>query len=131
MKTNKHAALIDQYAQDWKETKEPWTRWEGRMIGASEWMGFLAHPQWVDGWEYRRKPQTRTVTIELPLPLRVKPGRGYTYAWIYDGKVMKSAWSECAYDNELFANGRCFANEADAQAALDAFTAALKGGLSE
>lgn len=62
---NKHAELMKQYAQDWAATDEPWTLWQFRDMDSivTIWMDLEAHPKWSQNAEYRRKPQTRTITL--------------------------------------------------------------------
>jgi hypothetical protein len=59
MSAHKHADLMALYAQDAKETKTPWERWEFKYTPAEEpWCTSPGHPSWSDDMEYRRKPQT-------------------------------------------------------------------------
>lgn len=62
---NKHAELMKQYADDWATTYEPWTLWEVRDMDAivTKWQQLETHPMWQQNAEYRRKPQTRTITL--------------------------------------------------------------------
>ena len=61
---HKHAELMAQYALDAMETNEPWLRWEfynktfGRRIDSH-----VVTPSWYEQTEYRRKPQTKNMTI--------------------------------------------------------------------
>jgi hypothetical protein len=67
---HKHADLMMQYAQDAQTTENPWELWECRVptrsIGkntAPEWGDCISGPAWAVAYEYRRKPQTHTVTL--------------------------------------------------------------------
>lgn len=56
------------YCEDWQETDKPWLRWQFRdPISEGPWADFGGHPTFSPFVEYRRKPVTRTVTIELPV----------------------------------------------------------------
>ena len=77
MTAHKYAALMLQYAQDWAETDEPWKRWE--FLHDSEWRPLLGHPNWYEGCEYRRKPQTLTYTVTIPEPNYSRPKIGTIY----------------------------------------------------
>ena len=65
-----HAEPMLQYAQDAMETDKPWERWEcsksGRLCS-----NLYKHPNWLDDYIYRRKPQTVTINgFEMPAPLK-------------------------------------------------------------
>lgn len=64
-KMNKHAKLMQEYAKDWANTYEPWTLWQCRDTDAivTKWTDLCNHPTWSEQFEYRRKPQTRTITL--------------------------------------------------------------------
>jgi len=59
-----HAELMAQYAEDARETDEPWTRWEQRYVENSFWSPLVEHPKWREGFEYRRKPKTSRERFE-------------------------------------------------------------------
>jgi hypothetical protein len=48
---------IDKYAQDWKETKQPWTRWMYRRDCNYTWEDCLTHPDFhlIGGQRFKRK----------------------------------------------------------------------------
>ncbi len=48
---------IDKYAQDWKETKQPWTRWQQRRDCNYNWEDCLTHPDFhlIGGYQFKRK----------------------------------------------------------------------------
>ena len=74
MAPNIHAALILEYAKDWAETDEPWTRWEFSSNPTSQRAGFCNHPTWKDNLYYFRKPEPPKFILingfEVPEPER-------------------------------------------------------------
>lgn len=69
-----HAALMAQYAEDARETAEPWKLWQKRVVPKDAWVTCNDHPGWMQDVEYRRAP--RTIKIgdrEVPEPLREAP----------------------------------------------------------
>lgn len=61
-KGHKHHKEMLQYAQDAAVHKEPWKLWEWRD-DYFDWTTLSANPVWALCAEYRRKPQTVTITI--------------------------------------------------------------------
>ena len=81
MAAHKHAALMQQYAQDAAETDKPWERWELMDNTADEFIVCRQHPSWNVNFEYRRKSQVTKVTVngkrlEFPRPLQTVPSVG-------------------------------------------------------
>lgn len=80
---NIHADLIEQYAQDWKETDKPWRRWERRCLSETgylgSWHSFEQHPTWESDWGYRRKPRTFMVGDVEVRPVQGRLERGVRY----------------------------------------------------
>lgn len=81
--SNPHADLIDQYAQDWKETDTPWERWEFQGFGENTWAGLtMAHPTWNPETKYRRKPIPEFILVngaQVPAPYKGQIRAGVTY----------------------------------------------------
>ena len=122
MTTNKHAALMLQYAQDWAETDEPWERWEVAAFG-NKFVPLHVHPGWRKEHEYRRKPRTMTYTVTIPEPLREAPevGEWYYYSDLVDEKLYRwSEWDGEEIDLRWLKRGLCFATREDAVAAAKA-----------
>ena len=68
---HKHAELMAQYAQDAMDTDEPWLRWEFYSKTFGGWIDcHVVAPSWYEQTEYRRKPQTRTITIPETIVFR-------------------------------------------------------------
>ncbi len=61
-KGHKHHKEMLLYAQDAAIHKEPWKLWEWRD-DYFDWTTLSANPVWALNGEYRRKPQTVTITI--------------------------------------------------------------------
>ena len=122
MSTNKHAALMLQYAQDWAETDEPWERWEVSAFG-NKFVPLHVHPGWREEHEYRRKPRTLTYTVTIPEPLREAPGVGEAYyvaAPDAAGFCIEYVWTGRGTDIHGFKRGLYFATKEDAIAAAKA-----------
>ena len=122
MTTNKHAALMLQYAQDWAETDEPWERWEVAAFG-NKFVPLHVHPGWREEHEYRRKPRTLTYTVTIPEPLREAPGVGEAYyvaAPDAAGFCIEYVWTGRGTDIHGFKRGLYFATKEDAIAAAKA-----------
>lgn len=60
---HKHAELMLQYAQDAMTTDKPWELWEINTEPHSNWRTLTFAPSWLEGYEFRRKPKTYTVTL--------------------------------------------------------------------
>jgi hypothetical protein len=60
---HKHAELMMQYAQDAMTTDKPWESWEARAPRKHDWFVMKGDPCWCVDFEYRRKPQEHTVTL--------------------------------------------------------------------
>ena len=121
MTTNKHAALMLQYAQDWAETDEPWERWEVAAFG-NKFVPLHVHPGWREEHEYRRKPRTMTYTVTIPEPLREAPemlGR-YWLAQLSGEYCIQMYWYGSELESRCLKSGLCFATEEDAIAAAKA-----------
>ena len=122
MTAHKHAALMLQYAQDWAETDEPWSRWEV-AASSNKWDALCSHPFWDEEYEYRRKPRTLTYTATIPEPLREAPEVGDSYyvaAHSAKNLYMELAWSGHEIDTRLLKRGLCFATREGAIAAAKA-----------
>jgi hypothetical protein len=122
MAKHKHAALMQQYAQDWAETEQPWKRWEVTSH-RNEWVPLCGHPYWNEESEYRRKPRTMTYTVTILEPLREVPKDGevcYVAAPDAEGFCLEIAWYECAMYIQWFKRGLCFATKEDAIATAKA-----------
>ena len=122
MTTNKHAALMLQYAQDWAETDEPWERWEVAAFG-NKFVPLHVHPGWREEHEYRRKPNMMTYTVTIPEPLREAPGVGEAYyvaAPDAAGFCIEYVWTGRGTDIHGFKRGLYFATKEDAIAAAKA-----------
>lgn len=65
-----HAESMLQYAQDAMETDKPSLRWQYNL-GAG-WISYCGgSPSWETDYQYRRKPQTVTISgFEVPAPLK-------------------------------------------------------------
>ena len=122
MTKHKHAALMQQYAQDWAETEEPWKRWEVTSH-RDESVALCGHPYWNEKHEYRRKPPPLQYTITIPEPLREAPGVGEVYyvaATSAEFFYNEYEWSGCATDSRFLKRGMCFTTKEDAIAAAKA-----------
>lgn len=62
-KSHPHAASMLLYAQDAAVHKEPWKLWELKCLSSKKWFTLDRHPSWSEYHEYRRTPQTVTITI--------------------------------------------------------------------
>ncbi|KJV07986.1 hypothetical protein [Methylocucumis oryzae] len=113
---NIHADLIQQYADDWKETYKPWERWQWLDCG-----------QWVDATnpllfnltcKYRRKPKTININgFEVPEPVRtpLKDGEEYFYLELLDSSLYKRAlWLGYKMDINRLNLGLCHLNSESA-----------------
>lgn len=60
-KGHKHHKEMLLYAQDAAVHKEPWKLWEFSFNG--DWKSLESHPRWDVSTDYRRKPQTVTITL--------------------------------------------------------------------
>lgn len=111
---NRHADLIEQYAQDWKETDTPWERWEYKLSDVTEWYETSTHPIWDDEYEYRRKLPANVINgVEVPTPYRVNenPVEGfvarfevYPYVELSKGKWVAMYFRYQHKDFETFLN---------------------------
>lgn len=123
--TNPHAALIEQYCQDWQETDTPWERWQLKS-GAGPWIQMTAHPSWRYDIDYRRKPDTIVVNgIECNAPLRVAPKVG-AECWLAVEQTPGFTWRDTVYDLLRLENGLVCATSEDAQALWIAMTAPMR-----
>ena len=122
MAKHKHAALMQQYAQDWAETAEPWKRWEVTSH-RGEWVALCGHPYWNEITEYRRKLRTLTYAVTMPAPLVEAPKDGEVYyvAAMYAEYFYNAhEWSGCETDRRFLKRGMCFTTKEDAIAAAKA-----------
>lgn len=121
-----HAALIDQYANDWKTRSDPWEFWE--FLSASRgWEPLTTHPFWLSDMQYRRKPAKETVTINgktINAPMRRAP-KTVTKAWhlSLQAPYVIEVWPEMP--QEAFDKNVIFYTKEDAEAARLAIIAAL------
>lgn len=76
---HKHAELMAQYALDAMETNEPWLRWQFYSKAFGRWIDCsVVAPSWYEQTEYRRKPQTKNMTIpEDAETIVFRPGRNF------------------------------------------------------
>ena len=122
MATHKHAALMQQYAQDWAETDKPWKRWEVAAPG-DKFVSLSSHPHWNEQLKYRRKPRTMTYTVTIPVPLMEAPETGSWY-WLAetfsDGFTSYLEWEGDDFEHSWLKRGLCFATKEDAVAAAKA-----------
>ena len=63
-----HAELIRQYAEDEIGYEQPYCLWELKTHEEAEWLNASTHPSFTPSHQYRRKPETITVTFEMPIP---------------------------------------------------------------
>lgn len=74
MRGHIHAELMAQYAEDARETKKPWERWEFYEEADKAWFTVDGSPLWHTEIQYRRKPRTITINgREVPEPMRSEP----------------------------------------------------------
>lgn len=74
-----HAELMAQYAEDARESKRPWERWEFFSKTDHTWKTAITHLAWFESYKYRRKTGGITITIngrEVPEPMREAPDLG-------------------------------------------------------
>lgn len=69
MMAHKHAHLMMLYAKDALESDEPWENWEFRdpatTLGKAQyWLELGTHPEWIDTFEYRRKPDQSYIDLK-------------------------------------------------------------------
>lgn len=103
-----HADLIQQYCEDWKETDEPWKRWEYRALGSDHWSDLQSHPGWTKHMEYRRKPRTIHINgFEVPEPVRepLQRGQEYFVASIDGEKPEMLPWDDDEIDKRVLKRG--------------------------
>lgn len=58
-----HAELMARYAEDARETNEPWKLWE--VDNGSGWVGLNKPPSWYESIKYRRKRVPREFWINV------------------------------------------------------------------
>lgn len=136
MAGHKHAALMAEYAKDAAETERPWERWEHDNGTSGEiWSEFknsAIGPSWFDGYQYRRKPKTITISgREIQPPLDQVRHKQKVYASDAAGRIAVIEFNAIdlvdSHEHAL-GNGRLFATPEAAKAAYDAITALLVPG---
>lgn len=103
-----HADLIQQYCEDWKETDEPWKRWEYRCLHWNFWRDLQEHPSWGNVFEYRRKPRTININgFEVPEPVRepLERGQEYFVVEISGEEPVILSWDDDEIDKRLLKYG--------------------------
>lgn len=88
MTAHKHAELMAQYAQDARETNEPWERWQ--VNEGDGWIDCCHHPCWWESFDYRRKPKTSRERFEewCSKNFEDPPNK------LFYGTVLWGAWQE-------------------------------------
>ena len=107
-----HADLMLQYAQDAQETDKPWERWEVYGTITGRWIPLCEYDPFMPKLEYRRKPETITVTlvsgevVSWPAPHRTELEYGDIYYFVeVDGSVMAEEWDCLEWDKRILADG--------------------------
>lgn len=117
-----HAELMEQYAEDARETSSPWERWE-RKSGAG-WVSMSDHPLWLIDAHYRRKPRTITINgREVPEPMRKAPEIGSEF-YLADTSSRQlfagSEWDGDEFDKRWLSRGLCHSTKEAAIAHAEA-----------
>lgn len=63
-----HADLIRQYAEDEIKYERAHILWEFKELTDERWHDLPARPFFKPEYQFRRKPETITVTFEMPIP---------------------------------------------------------------
>ena len=130
MAAHKHAALMQQYAQDAAETDKPWERWE--WFDDKSWYPCSNPPVWEVNMKYRRKPQTIKVgKWEFPKPIAFTPEKDTIY-WVIrlhpEGFAPDDLiWSGDETDFDLLENRMIHLSREAAQAHADVLNAICRG----
>ena len=109
---HKHAVKMMEYAEDSAKHDRPWTQWECLNHGEDLWTEMVEHPRWHLQTEYRRKPETVTITVngrefKLPRWETKKPGKEEKIFYLtgrVQGGVEDSTWSDDVIDNQWLAS---------------------------
>lgn len=128
---NKHADLIEQYCQDWKETDQPWLRWQ--CWAKDGWDNLETHPHWYSTHLYRRKPKMITLGgIEFPEPLRETPAHGTEVFYPNNyGRYVSVYWYNLEWQLKLLRNRLIQATKEGAELQSQAMFAALRQAIAE
>lgn len=119
MTAHKHAAAMMQFAEDAAKSEKPWRDWEARRVATNyvgEWGPLSSSPNWLECYEYRRKPKKRYLLlagkkIEL---FTVEPEYETPYFYIYGNEVNETTWDNMSADLANFKTNNCFRTKADA-----------------
>ncbi len=74
MSAHPHAELMALYAEDARETAEPWLRWQEGVGINKSWHGCSYTPAWYPKRDYRRKPPPPRVCLVADLHQVVAEG---------------------------------------------------------
>lgn len=104
-----HAELMAQYAEDARETKKPWERWEFYEEADKAWFTVDGSPLWHTEIQYRRKPRTITINgREVPEPMREAPDVGNLYYVVIvsaESVVSNHKWQNDQFDKKWLSRG--------------------------
>ena len=137
MAAHKHAALMQQYAQDAAETDKPWERWEFEDE-PNVWGDLSGHPAWLKHNKYRRKPQVIKVgKWEFPKPISIgeTPAIGTMLYLTEFGTaaeaftVWNCEWDEDPYNMARLIGGVFHLTREAAQAHADVLNAICRGDI--
>ena len=69
---HKHADLMAAYAADAQNTDKPWELWEINTERPANWRTLSACPMWLEGNQYRRKPNPTPIpyTVSCVMPIK-------------------------------------------------------------
>lgn len=110
MKTNKHAELIKQYAEDCINHKRPWELWEQQSVGIMQkWSELINPPRWDNNANYRRKPKTYKINVEFTSDEVYSVGEvipfGCGYYYVNDNRLVTNY---CPGPNTVITTPVCF-----------------------
>ena len=118
-----------EYGRDLRTDPEAWRNWQYKW--GNEWTSCTSPLLFQDGIKYRRKPRTRTITInghEVPEPVRhpLEDGESYWIPGIVEvSSVYRLTWSEYGHNKRLLRAGMIHRTREAAEAhakALISFT---------
>lgn len=114
MAAHVHAELMAQYAEDAKETPEPWCRWEYRTRGKI-WADLSHNPRWDEATIYRRKIVIYSSSLPKACVAPLKPGTTYYVPSLTDSeKFLRSSWEDDSCDKERLKRGLVYLDETEA-----------------